>query len=277
MGRLDVTLSSGGGPSLDDGEIDLVEFEDESEDKTEKDEDYNPHQDLDDGVDDEDEDPDEALDDGVLCVAQRTTRRRRLSRWSAEAPTSKKLKAKSPVKTKVKAGSSDRSKLGSGSSKKPKSKFGGSRCRNASTATALVIKAPQHLDTEGYRVIETPGLGIMYVLQCPDEARRPHYTRSVPNTRFSRRRPEPSRSRHPKGALRRGGVEGFPGDASLDEVVRYPAYGIFLPSPGGLGARSDPGVGGLDRLHGGERGGTLARDSLDRAGPRLGIQVHPGD
>ncbi|GMF39153.1 unnamed protein product [Phytophthora fragariaefolia] len=48
------------GPSLDKGEIDLLDSEDEAEDKAEKDEDYNPHQDLDDGVDDEDEDPDEA-------------------------------------------------------------------------------------------------------------------------------------------------------------------------------------------------------------------------
>ncbi|GMF19434.1 unnamed protein product [Phytophthora fragariaefolia] len=44
------------GPSLDDIEIDLLESEDEAEDKAEKDEDYNPHQDLDDGVDDEDDD-----------------------------------------------------------------------------------------------------------------------------------------------------------------------------------------------------------------------------
>ncbi|GMF40377.1 unnamed protein product [Phytophthora fragariaefolia] len=111
----------------------------------------------------------------------------------------------------------------------------------------------------------------------PDEARRPHYTRSVPDPMFSRLRPEPSRPRHPEGALRRGGVEGLPGDASLNEVVRYPAYGIFLPSPGGLGARSGPGVGGLGRLHGGERGSTLARDSIDRVGPRLLVQVHPED
>ncbi|GMF53762.1 unnamed protein product [Phytophthora fragariaefolia] len=50
-------------PSLDDGEINLLESEDEAEDKAEKDEDYNPHQDLNDGVDDEDVDPDNASDD----------------------------------------------------------------------------------------------------------------------------------------------------------------------------------------------------------------------
>ncbi|GMF18273.1 unnamed protein product [Phytophthora fragariaefolia] len=74
-------------PSLDDGEIDLLESEDEAEDKTEKDEDYNPHQDQDDGVDDEDEVPDEASDDEVLNVAQRTTKRRRLSQSSADTFT----------------------------------------------------------------------------------------------------------------------------------------------------------------------------------------------
>ncbi|GMF49661.1 unnamed protein product [Phytophthora fragariaefolia] len=115
---------------------------------------------LDDGVGDEDEDPDEASDDGVLNVAQRTTKRRRLSKPFAEASTPKKLKAKSPVKTKVKVGSSGKSKSGSGSSKKPKSKFGGSRRRNLSTATVLAVKGPQHLDAEGCRVIETPGLSI---------------------------------------------------------------------------------------------------------------------
>ncbi|GMF44018.1 unnamed protein product [Phytophthora fragariaefolia] len=52
-------VASHPGPSLDDGEIDLLESEDEAEDKAEKDEDYNPHQDQDDGVDDEDEIPDE--------------------------------------------------------------------------------------------------------------------------------------------------------------------------------------------------------------------------
>ncbi|GMF46693.1 unnamed protein product [Phytophthora fragariaefolia] len=103
------------GPSLNDREIDLLESEDDAEDKAEKDEDYNHHQDLDDGVDDEDEDPDEASDDGVLNVAQRTTKRRRLSKSSAEASTSKKLKAKSPIKTKVKAESSGKCSSGSGS------------------------------------------------------------------------------------------------------------------------------------------------------------------
>ncbi|GMF35731.1 unnamed protein product [Phytophthora fragariaefolia] len=90
-------------PSLDDGEIDLLESEGEVADKTKKDEVYNPHQDLDDGMDDEDEDPDEASDDGVLNVAQRSNKRRRLSKSSAEASTPKKLKAKSPVKPKLKA------------------------------------------------------------------------------------------------------------------------------------------------------------------------------
>ncbi|GMF51196.1 unnamed protein product [Phytophthora fragariaefolia] len=148
------------GPSLDDGEIDLLESEDEAEYKAEKDEDYNPHQDLDDGVGDEDDDPDETSDDGVLNVAQRTTKRRRQSQSSAEVPTPKKLKAKSPVKMKVMVGSSGKSKSESGSSRRPKSKSGGSRRRNTSTATVLAVKAPQHLDAEECRVIETPGLGI---------------------------------------------------------------------------------------------------------------------
>ncbi|GMF47852.1 unnamed protein product [Phytophthora fragariaefolia] len=105
------------GPSLDDGEIDLLEAEDEAEDKDEKDEDYNPHQDQDDGVDDEDEIPDDASDDGVLNVAQRTTKRRWLSQSSAGEST-------------------------------------------PNTATVLAVKGPQHLDAEGGRVIESPGLGI---------------------------------------------------------------------------------------------------------------------
>ncbi|GMF64179.1 unnamed protein product [Phytophthora fragariaefolia] len=112
------------GPSLDDGEIDLLESEDEAEDKAEMDEDYNPHQDQDDGVDDEAEIPDDASDDGVLNVAQRTTKRRRLSQSSAGVSTPKKIKTKSPVKTKIKVGSSGKSKSGSGSSKKPRPKSG---------------------------------------------------------------------------------------------------------------------------------------------------------
>ncbi|GMF33082.1 unnamed protein product [Phytophthora fragariaefolia] len=126
------------GPSLDDGDIDLLESEDEAEDKAKKDEDYNPHQDQADGADDEDEIPDDASDDGVL----------------------NKVKTKSSVKTKVKVGSSGKSKSGSGSSKKPKPKSGGSRHRNASTATVLAAKVPQHLDAEERRIIESPGLGI---------------------------------------------------------------------------------------------------------------------
>ncbi|GMF32156.1 unnamed protein product [Phytophthora fragariaefolia] len=114
------------GPSLDDGEIDLLESEDEAEDKAEKDEDYNPHQDQDDGVDDEDEIPDDASDGGVLNVAQRTTKRRRLSQSSAGVSTPKKIKTKSSVKTKIKVGSSGKSKSGSGSSKKPRPKSAGS-------------------------------------------------------------------------------------------------------------------------------------------------------
>ncbi|GMG16132.1 unnamed protein product [Phytophthora fragariaefolia] len=145
------------GPSLDDGAIDLLESEDEAEAKSEKDEDYNPHQDQDDGVDDEDEIPDDASDDGVLNVAQRTTKRRRLNQSSAGVSTPK---TKSPVKTKIKVGSSGKSKSGSGSSKKPRPKSGGSRHRNASTATVLAVKGPQHLDSGGCRVIESPGPGI---------------------------------------------------------------------------------------------------------------------
>ncbi|GMF30007.1 unnamed protein product [Phytophthora fragariaefolia] len=129
------------GPSLDDGEIDLLESEDEAEDKAEKDEDYNPHQDQDDGVDDEDEIPDDASDDGVLNAAQRTTKRRRLSQSSAGVSTPKKIKTKSPVKTKVKVGSLGKSKSGSGSSKKPKPKSGGSRRRNSSTLLFLQSRA----------------------------------------------------------------------------------------------------------------------------------------
>ncbi|GMF46772.1 unnamed protein product [Phytophthora fragariaefolia] len=148
------------GPSLDDGEIDLLESEDEAEDKAEKDDDYNPHQDQDDGVDDKDEIPDDSSDDGVLNVAQRTTKRRRLSHSSAGVSTPKKVKTKSSVKTKVKVGSSGKSQSGSGSSKKSRPKSGGSRRRNASTATVLAVKDPQHLDAEECRVIESPGLGI---------------------------------------------------------------------------------------------------------------------
>ncbi|GMF36867.1 unnamed protein product [Phytophthora fragariaefolia] len=206
------------GPSLDDGEIDLLDSEDEVEDKAEKDEDYNSHQDLDGGVDNEDEDPDEASDDGVLNVAQHTTKCHRLSKSSVEAPTSKKVKAKSPVKTKVKAG------LLTGPSQ------GSDRRRNPN------------------RSVEVPDAGT----QAP-----PLLMRSRPPSIWILRRVwslrlQVSASRH--GCL--------PGDAALDEVVRYRAYGSFLPSPGGLGARSGPGVGGLDRLHGGERESTLARDSL---------------
>ncbi|GMF38654.1 unnamed protein product [Phytophthora fragariaefolia] len=122
-------------------QIDLLESEDEAEDKAEKDEDYNPHQDQDDGVDDEDEIPDNASNDGVLNVAQRTTKRRRLSQSYAGVSTPKKVKTKSPVKTKV-GSSSGKSKSGSGSLKKPKPKSGGSRRRNSSTATALAVKGP---------------------------------------------------------------------------------------------------------------------------------------
>ncbi|GMF58158.1 unnamed protein product [Phytophthora fragariaefolia] len=112
------------GPSLDDGEIDLLESEDEAEDKAEKDEDYNPHQDQVDGVEDEDEIPYDASDDGVLNVAQRTTKRRRLSQSSAGVSTPKKIKTKSPVKTTIKVGSPGKSKSRSGSSKKPRPKSG---------------------------------------------------------------------------------------------------------------------------------------------------------
>ncbi|GMF39993.1 unnamed protein product [Phytophthora fragariaefolia] len=148
------------GPSLDNGEFDLLESEDEAEVKADKDEDYNPHQDQDDGVDDEGEIPDDASDDGVLNVAQRTTKRRRMSQSSAGVSTPKKVMTKSPVKTKVKVGLSGRSKSGSGSSKKPKPKSGGSRLRNSSTATILAVKGPLHLDAEECRAIESPGLGI---------------------------------------------------------------------------------------------------------------------
>ncbi|GMF50566.1 unnamed protein product [Phytophthora fragariaefolia] len=148
------------GPSPDDGEIDLLESEDEAEAKAEKDEDYNPHQDPDDGLDDEDEIPDDASNDGVLNVAQRTTKRRQLSQSSARVSTPKKIKTKSPVKAKIKVGSSGKSKSGSGSSKKPRPKSGGSRRRNASTATVLEVKRPQYLDAEECRVIESPGRGI---------------------------------------------------------------------------------------------------------------------
>ncbi|GMF35125.1 unnamed protein product [Phytophthora fragariaefolia] len=134
--------------------------QDEAEDKAEKEEVYNPHQEPDDGVDDEDEDQGEASDDGVLNIAQRTTKRRRLSQSSTEAPAPKKLKAKSPVKTKVKYASYNWPNSGSGSQKKPKSKSGGSRRRNSTTATALAAKRPQHLDAGERRVIETPGPGI---------------------------------------------------------------------------------------------------------------------
>ncbi|GMF42888.1 unnamed protein product [Phytophthora fragariaefolia] len=148
-------------PSLDDGEIDLLESENEAGDKAEKDEDYNPHQDQDDGVDDEDEIPDDASDDGVLNVAQRTTKRCRLSQSSAGVSTPKKVKTKSSVTTKVKVGSSGKSQSGFRSSKKSRPKSGGSRRRNASTATVLAVKGPQHLDAEECRAIESPGLGIM--------------------------------------------------------------------------------------------------------------------
>ncbi|GMF33066.1 unnamed protein product [Phytophthora fragariaefolia] len=118
------------GPSLDDGEIDLLESEDEVEDKAEKEEDYNPHQDQDKG------------------------------QSSAGVSTPQKIKTKSPAKTKISVGSTGKSKSGSGSSKKPRPKSGSSRRRNASTATVLAVKGPQHLDAEECRVIESPGLGI---------------------------------------------------------------------------------------------------------------------
>ncbi|GMF29938.1 unnamed protein product [Phytophthora fragariaefolia] len=148
------------GSSLNDGKIDLLESEDEAEDKAEKDEDNNPHQDQDDGVDDEDEIPDDALADGVLNAAQRTTKRRRRSQSSAGVSTPKKVTTKSPVKQKVKVGSLGKSKSVSGSSKKPKPKSGGSRHRNPSTVTVHAVKGPQHLDAEECRVIASPGLGI---------------------------------------------------------------------------------------------------------------------
>ncbi|GMF37480.1 unnamed protein product [Phytophthora fragariaefolia] len=210
------------GPSLDDGEIDFPKSEAEAEDKAGKDEDNNPHQDLDDGVDDEDEELDEASDDGVLIVAQHA---------GTQAPL-----------------------------------------------LFLRSSPPPHLDAEECRIIETLGLGItswMYfgVRMKPGDptAHAPFQTLGFPDFVPNRH------DRHPEGALRRGGVEGLPGDASLDEAVRHPAFGVLLPSPGGLGVRSGSGVGGLGRLHGGERESTLARDSLDRAGPRLVIQVHPED
>ncbi|GMF44022.1 unnamed protein product [Phytophthora fragariaefolia] len=133
-----------------------VALEDEAEDKAEKDEYYNPHQNEDDGVDDEDEIADDASDDGVVNVAQRTTKRRRLSQSSAGVSTPKKVKTKSPVKTKVKIGSSGKSNSGSGSSKKPKPTFGGFRSRNSSTTTVLAVKGPQHLDAEECRSLSLP-------------------------------------------------------------------------------------------------------------------------
>ncbi|GMF51812.1 unnamed protein product [Phytophthora fragariaefolia] len=57
--------------------------------------------DPDDGMNDEDEDQDEASDDEMLNIAHSTPKRRRLSQSSAEAPTSKKLKAKSLVRKNV--------------------------------------------------------------------------------------------------------------------------------------------------------------------------------
>ncbi|GMF29897.1 unnamed protein product [Phytophthora fragariaefolia] len=114
----------------------------------------------DDGVDDEDKIPDDGSDDGVLNVAQRTTKRRRLSQSSAGVSAPKKIKTKSPTNTKVKVWSSGKSKSWSGSSKKPKPKSGGSRRRTSSTATVLAVKGLQHLDAEECRVIEPPGLGI---------------------------------------------------------------------------------------------------------------------
>ncbi|GMF33950.1 unnamed protein product [Phytophthora fragariaefolia] len=79
---------------------------------------------------------------------------------STGVSTPKKIKTKSPVKTKIKVGSSGKSKSVSGLSKKPRPKSGGSRRRNASTATVLAVKGSQHLDAEECRVIESPGLGI---------------------------------------------------------------------------------------------------------------------
>ncbi|GMF64219.1 unnamed protein product [Phytophthora fragariaefolia] len=136
------------GPSLDDGEIDLLESEDEAEDMAEKDEDYNPHQDQDDGVDDEDEIPDDASDDGVLNVAQRTTKRRRLSQSSAGVSTPKKIKTKSPVKTKIKVGSSTSRSFGTTSSLTTTSSTSSSRCRtfrtDADSCAGSVIMSISH-------------------------------------------------------------------------------------------------------------------------------------
>ncbi|GMF52960.1 unnamed protein product [Phytophthora fragariaefolia] len=109
-----------------------------------------------DGVDDEDEIPDDASDDGVLNVAQRTTKRRRLSQSFAEVSTPKKIKTKSPdqgrVVRQVQVGIRivEEAAAEVRRFQTPKRKHRYCSCD----------QGPQHLDAEGCRVIASPGLGI---------------------------------------------------------------------------------------------------------------------
>ncbi|GMF14649.1 unnamed protein product [Phytophthora fragariaefolia] len=147
------------GPSLDDGEIDLLESEDKAEDKAEKDEDYNHHQAQDDGVDDEDEISDDASDDGVLNVAQRTTQRRRLRQSPQEYPfpegqyqvaSQDECQGRVVRQVQVRVRIVEEAEAEVRRFQTPKRKHRYCSCG----------QGPQHLDAEECRVIESPGLGI---------------------------------------------------------------------------------------------------------------------
>ncbi|GMF63260.1 unnamed protein product [Phytophthora fragariaefolia] len=198
-------------------------------------------------VDDEDEIPDDASDNGVLNVAQRTTKRCRLSQSSAEVSTPKKVKTKLPVKKKVKVGWSGKSKSGSGSSMKPKPKSGGSRRRNSSTATVLAVKGPQHLDAEECRVIESPGLGITSWMYF--------------------------------------GVRMKPGDPTAHAPFQTQGFPDFVPNRHDLdilkercdGEELKAFLATRPWMKLSDTRRTLARNPLGRAGPRLDVQVHQED
>ncbi|GMF23351.1 unnamed protein product [Phytophthora fragariaefolia] len=82
----------------------------------EKDEDYNPHEELDGGVDDDDEDPDEASDDGVRSVPPSVVILRSVHFQDAQGQVADQ--------DEVKGEFSGKSKSGSVWSKKPMTKFG---------------------------------------------------------------------------------------------------------------------------------------------------------
>ncbi|GMF48397.1 unnamed protein product [Phytophthora fragariaefolia] len=136
------------GPAPDDAEFELLD-EEEVDDETEKDEDYVSQQHSDDGENNDDEELGEALDDSVLYIAERTSKRRRLSQPPAEVPTLKNVKSMTPPKTKGNIKSEAESKSGS------KSKSG------SNITTVLAAKWPQHLESDECRIIETACPGVV--------------------------------------------------------------------------------------------------------------------